>query len=112
MTVSPETAFEVGQIAAERDRVFITNLSAPFICQFFKEPLMKVLPYVDVIFGNETEALTFAEQQNYGTKDLKEIALKIMNIPKKNDKRKRIVIITQGNHPVLLAKGEFVLQRD
>lgn len=30
------------------------NLSAPFICQFFKDNLMQVMPYVDVLFGNET----------------------------------------------------------
>lgn len=70
---------------------------------------MKILPYVDIVFGNESEALTFASEQNYETKDLKEIALKIMNIPKVNDKRKRIVVITQGNHPVLLAKGKKIM---
>lgn len=109
LTVSPETAFEVSRFAAEKNRTFITNLSAPFICQYFKEPLMKILPYVDIVFGNESEALTFASEQNYETKDLKEIALKIMNIPKVNDKRKRIVVITQGNHPVLLAKGKKIM---
>lgn len=107
MTVSPETALEVCQLAAEKNRVYMTNLSAPFICRFFKEPLMKVMPYVDVVFGNETEAVAFSEEQNYGTSDLKEIALKILNLPKKNEKRKRIVVITQGNHPVLLAHGNL-----
>lgn len=34
------------------------NLSAPFISQFFKEPLMKVMPYVDILFGNETVSET------------------------------------------------------
>jgi adenosine kinase len=27
------------------------NLSAPFICQFFKDPLLQVMPFVDFLFG-------------------------------------------------------------
>lgn len=30
------------------------NLSAPFLCEFFSEPMTKALPYVDILFGNET----------------------------------------------------------
>jgi adenosine kinase len=37
------------------------NLSAPFIPQFFKDPLDKVIPYCDYIIGNESEALAYAE---------------------------------------------------
>ena len=38
------------------------NLSAPFIMQVppFKKVLLDALPYVDYLFGNETEAVTFA----------------------------------------------------
>lgn len=37
------------------------NLSAPFICEFFKDAQEKALPYVDYVFGNETEARTFSK---------------------------------------------------
>ena len=30
------------------------NLSAPFITQFFKGPLMEAMPHVDILFGNES----------------------------------------------------------
>lgn len=30
------------------------NLSAPFLCQVFKKPMMEALPYVDILFGNES----------------------------------------------------------
>jgi adenosine kinase len=33
------------------------NLSAPFLCQFFKDPMLQTLPYVDVLFGNETVSI-------------------------------------------------------
>lgn len=37
------------------------NLSAPFLCQFFKAPMLEAAPYWDILFGNESEALAFAE---------------------------------------------------
>lgn len=54
LTVSPESIQEVAKFALAHDRPFIMNLSAPFISQFYKEPLMQAMPYVDVLFGNET----------------------------------------------------------
>lgn len=39
---------------------------------------------------------------------MKEIALKISNLPKQNESRSRIVILTQGIHPVIVVKdGEI-----
>ena len=37
---------------------FMMNLSAPFLCQFFKEPMMQAMPYMDLLFGNETVRYT------------------------------------------------------
>lgn len=86
------------------------NLSAPFLCEFFKKPMRAALPYVDVLFGNETEAETFAKANDLETTDIKEIALKISNMEKINNKRKRVVIITQGANPVLLAKDNAITE--
>lgn len=41
------------------------NLSAPFIVQFFKDNVNKILPYVDYLFGNESEAEAFAKAQDW-----------------------------------------------
>ena len=43
----------------------------------FKATLLGALPYVDFLFGNETEAATFAETEGWDTKDVSEIALKV-----------------------------------
>ncbi|XP_022917016.1 adenosine kinase [Onthophagus taurus] len=110
LTVSPESIIEVAQYAHSQNRPFLMNLSAPFISQFFKEPLMKTMPYVDILFGNETEAATFATEQSFGTQNLKEIALKICQLPKQNENRPRVCIITTGDQPVLLAKNGKVIE--
>lgn len=54
LTVSLESILKVAKHASENNKLFSLNLSAPFISEFFKDSLMKVMPYVDVLFGNET----------------------------------------------------------
>jgi sugar/nucleoside kinase (ribokinase family) len=43
----------IGEYAASHNKLFAMNLSAPFLCQFYREPMDKVLPYVDILFANE-----------------------------------------------------------
>jgi adenosine kinase len=107
LTVSPETIITVAKHAHEQGKTFAMNLSAPFLCQFFKDPMVEVLPYVDILFGNETEAAAFADSHNFGTKDVKEIALKLTEWHKHNGERPRMVVITQGENPTIVAqKGQ------
>lgn len=108
LTVSPPSIMTVAKKAMERNKPFMMNLSAPFISQFFKDPLMEVMPYIDLLFGNEAEALTFAKEQNFETENLKEIGFKMQSLPKVNDKRKRVVVLTQGHDPVLLFENGTV----
>jgi len=77
LTVSPDTLVSLGQYAAKANKPFLTSLSAPFIVEFFWEKVASVLPYADVVFGNETEYGTLGKVLNWGT-DLKEIAKKIV----------------------------------
>lgn len=108
LTVSPESIMAVGKHANDKKKCFMMNLSAPFISQFFMDPLMQAMEFVDVLFGNETEALTFAEQQNFGTKDLTEIGKKIANLKKADPSRPRMVVITQGADPTIIIQGDSV----
>lgn len=105
LTVSLESILKVAKHASENNKLFTLNLSAPFISQFFKDALMEVMPYVDVLFGNETEAATFAKEQGFETKDIEEIAEKAQALPKDNKKRQRVVVFTQGKDKTILAEG-------
>uniref|UniRef100_A0A8D2CW78 Adenosine kinase n=1 Tax=Sciurus vulgaris TaxID=55149 RepID=A0A8D2CW78_SCIVU len=49
------------------------------------------------------EAATFAREQGFETKDIKEIARKTQALPKANSKRQRIVIFTQGKDDTIMA---------
>lgn len=108
LTVSPESILKVAKHASDKNKIFCMNLSAPFISQFFKEPLMKVMPYVDILFGNETEAATFAKELGFETDDIAEIAKKTQNLPKENTKRQRVVVFTQGKDDTVATVGDRV----
>lgn len=63
-------------------QVLAMNLAAPFIPKLFRNIFLDILPYVDILFGNESEADAFANANNYGTQNLHEIGPKIAAFPK------------------------------
>lgn len=94
--------------AAKENKIFILSLSAPFIPQFFKDALAQTSGYWDYVIGNETEARAWAESQGLQeTKDIADIARKLAELPKVNQNRKRVAIVTQGTDPTVVAvQGE------
>eukprot|EP01089_Gocevia_fonbrunei_P012908 TRINITY_DN3171_c0_g1_i2.p1 TRINITY_DN3171_c0_g1~~TRINITY_DN3171_c0_g1_i2.p1 ORF type:complete len:543 (+),score=126.67 TRINITY_DN3171_c0_g1_i2:255-1883(+) len=111
ITVSPDTMLAIGKHAAENNKIFMLNLSAPFIIQFFGDKLEEILEYVDVLFGNESEALAFGEKKGWG-EDLKTIALKAAEGEKKNKKRERMVVFTHGSKETIVAHQKNILTVD
>ena len=112
LTVCVPAILALAEHAAEKNKIFTMNLSAPFLCQFFKDQMDQVIPYLDYLIGNESEALAYAESHNWGITDIPEIAKKLASLPKKNANRKRIVIITQGTDPTIVATaGETTVEQ-
>lgn len=103
LTVSPPAIEKLGKHAADNNKVFALNFSAPFIPQFFKDPLASALPYVDFVIANESEAAAYAETQGLSvdTTDVVAIAKEIAKLPKANNKRPRTVVFTQGTAPTV-----------
>jgi len=107
LTVSVDSMLKVAKHCAAKNKTYCMNLSAPFLSQFFKDQMMSVLPFTDIVFGNETEAAAYAESQALGTTDVKEIAQRIAMLPKENGSKSRLVVITQGSDPVVVvSEGE------
>lgn len=110
LTVSPSTMLRLAKHAKEMGKTYCMNLSAPFLIEIFKEPMVKLLPYVDFLFGNESETDVFGKVHQCNTTDRKEIALKMAAWPKENASRPRTVVITQGAEPVIVAKDGKVTE--
>ncbi|KAL4068963.1 Ribokinase-like protein [Scleroderma yunnanense] len=106
LTHGTESVLEVSKKASEASKVFVLNLSAPFIPQFFGTQLASVLPYCDIVIGNETEAEAYATKAGLpNPKDLAATAKYIATQPKANS-RPRIVIFTHGAESTVLVSSE------
>jgi adenosine kinase len=104
LTVSPESMQLVGEHAAAQNKVYTMNLAAPFLIEvpFFYERMVAMIPYCDFIFCNESEAASFGKKNEWG-EDLKVVATKLAAWDKKNSRRPRTVVFTQGSECTLVA---------
>lgn len=105
-TVSPES-MKLASLEMEKAGVYCMNLSAPFLMQVppFKAVFNERMPYVDFLFGNETEALTWAETESWESTDIEFIATRLSLIPSVKSKP-RTVVITQGcDDTIVCVKG-------
>ncbi|KAH7886338.1 Ribokinase-like protein [Phlebopus sp. FC_14] len=106
LTHGTDSVLELSKKASAASKVFALNLSAPFIPQFFQAQLQSVLPYCDIVIGNETEAEAYATATGLpDTKDLTAIAKTIATSPKSNASRPRTVIFTHGPKSTILVSG-------
>ncbi|KAF7783918.1 hypothetical protein Agabi119p4_83 [Agaricus bisporus var. burnettii] len=93
--------------ASASNKTFIMNLSAPFIAQFFTSNIQKILPHIDILIGNESEASAWATATNYpgSPTDLQGIAQSLSTSTKSNTLRKRTVIFTHGDQETVVVAG-------
>ncbi|KAG1763860.1 Ribokinase-like protein [Suillus occidentalis] len=106
LTHGASIVLELSKKASAASKVFALNFSAPFIPQFFGTQLKSVLPYCDIIIGNETEAEAYAAANGLpDTKDLAAIAKAVAISPKSNTSRPRVVIFTHGAESTILVSS-------
>lgn len=101
LTVSPDAIYTLGQHAADNNKDFSVNLSAPFIVEFFKDVLDKTITFANYVIGNETEFAAYAKAHGLATEDLTEVAKYVSKEPKVNSKKDRTVIVTHGLEPTI-----------
>ena len=70
LTVSPQTMLRLAKHSKENGKTYTMNLSAPFLCSVFKDAMVSVLPYVDILFGNESVniAIFFKKEKRFKKK--------------------------------------------
>lgn len=108
LTVSPESFLEIAKYSEqEPNKILACNLSAPFISQFYSAQLLSVLPYVDIVFGNETEADAFRTMKGWSAElSVREIAVQICKLDKVNKLKPRVVVITQGADNIIVVQND------
>ncbi|VEU20867.1 DEKNAAC101773 [Brettanomyces naardenensis] len=108
LTVSPDAIELLGKHAAANNKLLILNFSAPFIPEFFKDALDRVIKYVDIVVCNESEIASYGKSHGLGSENLDAIAKSIVSLPKVNEKRERLVCFTQGTEPTHLVSKDDV----
>mmetsp|Transcript_33339 Transcript_33339/g.61121 ORF Transcript_33339/g.61121 Transcript_33339/m.61121 type:complete len:341 (-) Transcript_33339:57-1079(-) len=105
VTVSPASIKLASREMAKTGGLYCMNLSAPFLMMVppFKACFVDTMPYIDILFGNETEAKTWAESEGWDTTDIPFIATRLSLIPMAKGKKPRTVVITQGADPTVVA---------
>lgn len=108
IAVSPATFHLLGEHVAKSDwrKTFCLNLSAPYVSDVFGNEIEKIMKYVDILFGNDDEALAYAKFKNWKSTNIEDIATMIAQEPKVR-KTDRLVVITQGERPVIVVKNSF-----
>jgi len=106
LLVSLESAKEVCTYSHEKHKPLLLNINATWVAKRYKPALMEMMPYVDVVFGNEEEILAIGEGSGYGI-DLAKIAFALSQAPKLSTRkaRARIVVVTRASKPVLVYEG-------
>ncbi|CAK5283222.1 unnamed protein product [Mycena citricolor] len=106
LTHGTESIVYLSQKASAQSKIFAINFSAPFIPQFFGAALQQILPFCDLVIGNESEAETWASANGLADpKDLPAVAKAIALLPKSNPSRPRTVVITQGADSTILVSS-------
>ena len=101
---SPEAPLLLAKHCAQHNKVFAMNLSAPYLCDAFKDIWREIMPYVDFLFGNKNDALAYSSAQGWGaTDDHLAVAIRLAQGEKINNERPRYVIITHGSDPTVVA---------
>lgn len=104
----PESLIKLGKYCKENNKIFVFNLSAPFLIDFFWDQMQKVLPYADYVICNEHEASAYAKKCGWDESDPQANAQKLALAPKENSSRKRTVIFTQGPQPTIVFSDEKI----
>lgn len=102
-SVCHQGIFDLAQHCCDNNKTLIMNLSAPFLCKYYADEKHNIMQYIDILFGNETEAATLCQLLGLPSEDLGQMALAVSQLPKSNKKKNRVVVFTQGKDPMYVA---------
>ncbi|GBM07727.1 Adenosine kinase [Araneus ventricosus] len=102
---SPDVVSELAENCSP-SQVFSVSLSAEYICRDYAGALSKVIPRVDVLFGNEVEVKAFATALRGDRNITVEEAIRVIRkLPRSATLPPRILIVTRGSDPVFVDDG-------
>ncbi|EKF33613.1 adenosine kinase, putative [Trypanosoma cruzi marinkellei] len=101
---SPDNIMLVAEHAQREGKLFCLNLNAPYISTAFGDKLRLLLPYADILFGCKEDFFAFSDMM-WGDEvlgDIKEILMRLVQLPKKSLSHPRLVVCTCGEEETLV----------
>lgn len=92
VTVSMDSIRHILKFAKKGGKTIAFNLSAPFLCEYYREQLNEIIGQVDFLFGNESEALAYYKSDTIPADEVPNVEAAVQELAK----HARHVIITQG----------------
>ncbi|XP_022256357.1 adenosine kinase-like isoform X1 [Limulus polyphemus] len=102
---SPGVVYDLAKNTHENNKKFVLNLSATYICECNFSDIMNCMPYIDLLFGNDSEARAFGHHLNLTITSVSDIAKQIALLPKMDSDSPRVVVITRGTEPLIVAQS-------
>ncbi|RNF23747.1 putative adenosine kinase [Trypanosoma cruzi] len=108
---SPTNIMLVAEHAQREEKLFCLNLNAPYISTAFGDRLRLLLPYADILFGCKEDFFAFSDMMWGGEVmgDIKEILMRLVQLPKKSVSHPRLVVCTCGVEETLVGSEDGVL---
>lgn len=106
LTVSADSMLESAKMTEATGSLYAINLAAPFISQVFKKPLLDVMAFADLVFGNEEEATAFGKSMEWTDTTPVGVVKAIANMKCSKSGGSRMAIITQGADKTLVARSD------
>lgn len=107
LTVSSESARIVAEHCTKMRKVFCVNLGAKYVCGFFREKILGLMPYTRCLFGTEAEYLELAQGSGLreDQRGLDDIVTWLAKLPRvdADPLKRRYIVVTSGSRPVIVA---------
>ena len=98
-----EFCFKLATFGSRDETIYGFNLPAEFFLKNYIKDIYKICAFADIIFANQSEASLYCSLLGYevlNPEDTEELAyLLSKNIPKQNNNKNRIVVVTFGPKP-------------
>jgi len=96
--------------SVEKGKTVCMNVSAPFLAEVppLRAMLIEMFAMCDFVFCNESEAVSFAKGEEWGTEDIAEIAAKMATLPGPKAGTRKAVITQGADATVIATSGKGV----
>ncbi|KAK4874843.1 hypothetical protein RN001_014203 [Aquatica leii] len=104
LSVSVDCVLTIAKNTTEK--IFALNLSAPFIVERYSQEIFWLLPYVDLLFGNESELRALARAFGFTSKNLNQISKYVYTLNCRD--KSMVMVITRGSKSVFLVHNNEI----